>query len=128
MNGNIERIVVDGDGYGGDGYRVIEIYYDSSRNISRVKIDSVGKTVFDSSNEICQKSPKGNITQPIKENKTGYKDILNRKCDNLKSEGKNDVEVEKFRVHYSKILEKEWKGNKFDVDTLWNIWETKIKR
>lgn len=124
---SVERIVVDGDGYGKDGYRVIEIYYDSSRSISRVKIDSVGNTVFDSSNEIPHKAPKekGNIIQP--QRKT-YEDILKNKCMDLNKDALiNSTEVEKFFKHYQAILVKGWNGSKFDADALWNIWISKVK-
>lgn len=123
---DIERVVIDGDGYGKDGYRVIEIYYDSSRRISRVKIDSVGKTVFDSTS--TQPKSKPTKTEVKSESKTDYETQLRMKCNSLTKDASiNPNEIEKFFKHYKSILEKGWNGNKFDADALWNIWISKVK-
>lgn len=123
------RITIDDDGYGNSGYKVLEISYDTNRNITHLVIGNrFNKEVFrwdrDSVEQPTQYKPKS-YTQ-IQQNDLEWKDetkdnltVLTDYCRERTEAGEDREELGKFFRYWSK---KEFKGQ-MNVEKLWNLWK-----
>jgi hypothetical protein len=136
----IERSILDGDGFGNAGYRVIEIHTDNNTithlhitNNKGVELLNYNNSPVINNSNKQQYSFKGVKTPYNKSNtnitsttNTNYEDILRKKCFSLKQSNNSEEEITKFFNYYKQAIDKGWKGNKFDVDTLWQRWIDRI--
>lgn len=129
------RITIDDDGYGNSGYKVLEISYDTNRNITHLVIGNrFNKEVFrwdkDSVEQPTQHKPKSytQTTQTDLEWKDETKDnltVLTDYCSQVTANGFDRSEVGKFFRFYKDKCN-EWRGT-FQVDKLFSAWMSKAK-
>lgn len=129
------RITIDDDGYGNSGYKVLEISYDTNRNITHLVIGNrFNKEVFrwdrDSVEQPTQYKPKS-YTQ-TQQNDLEWKDetkdnltVLTDYCSQVTANGFDRSEVGKFFRFYKDKCN-EWRGT-FQVDKLFSAWMSKAK-
>lgn len=129
------RITIDDDGYGNSGYKVLEISYDTNRNITHLVIGNrFNKEVFrwdrDSVEQPTQYKPKSytQTQQDELEWKDETKDnltVLTDYCSQVTANGFDRSEVGKFFRFYKDKCN-EWRGV-FQVDKLFSAWMSKAK-
>lgn len=129
------RITIDDDGYGNSGYKVLEISYDTNRNITHLVIGNrFNKEVFrwdkDSVEQPTQHKPKSytQTTQTDLEWKDETKDnltVLTDYCSQVTANGFDRSEVGKFFRFYKDKCNT-WNG-KFDCERLFSNWMSKAK-
>ena len=129
------RITIDDDGYGNSGYKVLEISYDTNRNITHLVIGNrFNKEVFrwdrDSVEQPTQYKPKSytQTQQSDLEWKDETKDnltVLTDYCSQVTANGFDRSEVGKFFRFYKDKCN-EWRGT-FQVDKLFSAWMSKAK-
>ena len=129
------RITIDDDGYGNSGYKVLEISYDTNRNITHLVIGNrFNKEVFrwdkDSVEQPTQYKPKS-YTQ-TQQNDLEWKDetkdnltVLTDYCSQVTANGFDRSEVGKFFRFYKDKCNS-WNG-KFDCERLFSNWMSKAK-
>ena len=129
------RITIDDDGYGNSGYKVLEISYDTNRNITHLVIGNCfNKEVFrwdrDSVEQPTQYKSKSYIQ--TQQNDLEWKDetkdnltVLTDYCSQVTANGFDRSEVGKFFRFYKDKCN-EWRGT-FQVDKLFSAWMTKAK-
>lgn len=129
------RITIDDDGYGNSGYKVLEISYDTNRNITHLVIGNrFNKEVFrwdkDSVEQPTQYKPKS-YTQ-TQQNDLEWKDetkdnltVLTDYCSQVTANGFDRSEVGKFFRFYKDKCNT-WNG-KFDCERLFSNWMSKAK-
>lgn len=129
------RITIDDDGYGNSGYKVLEISYDTNRNITHLVIGNrFNKEVFrwdrDSVEQPTQYKPKS-YTQ-TQQNDLEWKDetkdnltVLTDYCSQVTANGFDRHQVGNFFRYYEKKCGT-WNG-KFDVEKLFSNWMSKEK-
>lgn len=129
------RITIDDDGYGNSGYKVLEISYDTNRNITHLIIGNrFNKEVFrwdkDSVEQPTQYKPKS-YTQ-TQQNDLEWKDetkdnltVLTDYCSQVTANGFDRSEVGKFFRFYKDKCNT-WNG-KFDCERLFSNWMSKAK-
>lgn len=129
------RITIDDDGYGNSGYKVLEINYDTNRNITHLVIGNrFNKEVFrwdrDSVEQPTQYKPKS-YTQ-TQQNDLEWKDetkdnltVLTDYCSQVTANGFDRHQVGNFFRYYEKKCGT-WNG-KFDVEKLFSNWMSKEK-
>lgn len=126
------KIVVDDDGYGCSGYKVIEIQYDSNRKINHLVIGNrFNKEVYRWDKDIVVQPtpyvPKTYIQTPTndlewkeeppkKDNLT----LLTEFCTSQKTVVADTAQLVKYFEYY-KGKANDWKGQ-FDCNRLWNNW------
>ena len=129
------RITIDDDGYGNSGYKVLEISYDTNRNITHLVIGNrFNKEVFrwdrDSVEQPTQYKSKSYIQ--TQQNGLEWKDetkdnltVLTDYCSQVTANGFDRSEVGKFFRFYKDKCN-EWRGT-FQVDKLFSAWMAKAK-
>ena len=129
------RITIDDDGYGNSGYKVLEINYDTNRNITHLVIGNrFNKEVFrwdrDSVEQPTQHKPKS-YTQ-TQQNELEWQDetkdnltVLTDYCSQVTANGFDRSEVGKFFRFYKDKCNS-WNG-KFDCERLFSNWMSKAK-
>lgn len=129
------RITIDDDGYGNSGYKVLEISYDTNRNITHLVIGNrFNKEVFrwdrDSVEQPTQYKPKSYIQ--TQQNDLEWKDetkdnltVLTDYCSQVTANGFDRSEVGKFFRFYKDKCNS-WNG-KFDCERLFSNWMSKAK-
>ena len=129
------RITIDDDGYGNSGYKVLEISYDTNRNITHLVIGNrFNKEVFrwdkDSVEQPTQHKPKSYIQ--TQQNDLEWKDetknnltVLTDYCSQVTANGFDRHQVGNFFRYYEKKCGT-WNG-KFDVEKLFSNWMSKEK-
>lgn len=137
----IERVILEGDGFGDiSGYRVITVETEGHDIRSLSITNDKGNKLF--SWQSMKSDPLPTPTdnkQPVnqsfqnKQNKqefqnSNYENLLRNKCNSLRVEEADPNEIDKFFNYYKSAIDKGWKGNKFDVDTLWSRWIARIKK
>lgn len=129
------RITIDDDGYGNSGYKVMEISYDTNRNITHLVIGNrFNKEVFrwdrDGAEQPTQFKTKSytQTTQTDLEWQDETKDnltVLTDYCSQVTANGFDRSEVGKFFRFYKDKCNA-WNG-KFDCERLFSNWMSKAK-
>lgn len=129
------RITIDDDGYGNGGYKVLEISYDTNRNITHLVIGNrFNKEVYrwdrDGVEQPTQYKTKS-YTQ-TQQNDLEWKDetkdnltVLTDYCSQVTANGFDRHQVGNFFRYYEKKCGT-WNG-KFDVEKLFSNWMSKEK-
>lgn len=137
------RIIVDDDGYGNAGYKVLEINYDSNRNIKHLVIGNKwGKEVWRWDNDKPTQTQTVAYTlrvKPVEEPKAydvneeppvsvdnSIAAQIKAYCGKKKLEQGVDLkELKAFFKFYSDRADK-WKYKKFNGDSLWDSWMARV--